>query len=315
VPKAEILAFLPKGFAVSIPDSPGVKLFAFHGNVNTNLGSLEGGKFSKDVLQPENGFWIFKDTTTQLKVGDVINYWLFVEKDGLGYRQDLQKFVVKELRHIDEATTVAEDVIVQQLNQQQSTVLSGDIHHHHHYYNENSSTYAAHCPTVDQSLEKISNQLNVVLEQIKSLHDKTEPLKNKIDSLEEVIGELLKGKDNGTKLLLIGHNPPYDSNVYEAIRGVIIDRLDLHDLSSSIKFAKLEKNGIMFELKTSIEKQRILLRAQERFNTDKRKIVNYSSNEERKLNSEVPEVYFRTSDKELHSDESQSNINDRILFL
>lgn len=95
VPKAKIEAYLPKGFSVSIPDSPGLNLFAFHGNVNSELGFTDAGTFSKDILQPENGFWTYKDTTTKLKVGDVISYWLFVQNDGLGYRQDLQKFVVK----------------------------------------------------------------------------------------------------------------------------------------------------------------------------------------------------------------------------
>lgn len=95
VPEAKIEAFLPKGFSVSIPDSPGLQLFVFHGNVNKHIGSLEAGTFSKDILQPEKGIWIYKDTTTKLKIGDVIHYWLFVEKDGLGYQQDLQRFVVK----------------------------------------------------------------------------------------------------------------------------------------------------------------------------------------------------------------------------
>lgn len=95
VPKATIRPFVSKGFSVSIPDSPGLKIFAFHGSINTELDSLEAGTFSKDILQPEDGLWIFSDASTKLNVGDVINYWLFVEKDGLGYRQDLQKFVVK----------------------------------------------------------------------------------------------------------------------------------------------------------------------------------------------------------------------------
>lgn len=95
IPTATIKVFESKGFSVSIPDSSGLRLFAFHGNLNSNLESLAGGTFSMDVLQPENGLWIFKDASAKLKIGDVINYWLFVEKDGLGYRQDLQKFVVK----------------------------------------------------------------------------------------------------------------------------------------------------------------------------------------------------------------------------
>lgn len=187
-----------------------------------------------------------------------------------------------------------------------STVVSGDIHHHHHYYNETTSS-TEQCQT---SFEKISNQLSVILIQLQSLHDKTGPLMSKVDSLEEVIGELLKDKDNGTKLILIGNTPPSDSNVYEAIRGVIVDRLDLNDLSSSIKFAKLVNGGIMFEVKTSIEKHRILIRAQERFNTDKRKIVEYSSNEESNQKPEVPEIYYRSLNAESKSDET----DDKVLF-
>lgn len=95
VPKATVKVFQSKGFSVSIPDTPGLSLFAFHGKINSKLGSLEGGTFSKDVLQPVNGLWTFRDDATKLKVGDVINYWLFVEKDKLGYRQDLQTFVVE----------------------------------------------------------------------------------------------------------------------------------------------------------------------------------------------------------------------------
>lgn len=103
VPKATIKVFPSKGFSVSIPDSPGLSLFAFHGKINSKLGLLEGGTFSKDVSQPVDGLWTFRDDATKLKVGDVINYWLFVEKDKLGYRQDLQTFVVegKTISYID----------------------------------------------------------------------------------------------------------------------------------------------------------------------------------------------------------------------
>lgn len=150
--------------------------------------------------------------------------------------------------------------------------------------------------------------------QLKSLHDKTEPLRSKVDSLEEVIGELLKEKDNGTKLLLIGKNPPHDSNAYEAIRGVITDTLGLYDLSSSIKFAALVDGGIMFELKNSIEKHRILIRARERFNTDKRKIVDFCSNEGSKANSDIPDIFYRTGITEKSVEETKSDNDDRLFF-
>lgn len=95
VPKATITAYQSKGFSVSIPDSPGLSLFAFHGNVNSKLNVLEGGTFSQDITKPKNGTWTFTDRTTKLKIGDTINYWLYVVYYGLGYRRDQQQFVVK----------------------------------------------------------------------------------------------------------------------------------------------------------------------------------------------------------------------------
>lgn len=221
-------------------------------------------------------------------------------------------FQFTELYNDNQSTNViAEGILMENagVNLKQSTILSGDIHHYHHFYNETSS--AAQCETETKSNEffvKISNQLNVVLMQLQSLHDKTEPLKSKIDSLEEVIGELLKDKDNGTKLLFIGNNPPHDSNAYEAVRAVITDRLDLHDLSASIKFAKFVNGGIMFEVKHSIEKQRILIRAQERFNTDKRKIVDYCFREKSKTNSEISGIDHRISNTEKTVEADQSDM-------
>ncbi|XP_037024347.1 uncharacterized protein LOC119066151 [Bradysia coprophila] len=319
VPKATVTAYQSKGFSVSIPDSPGLSLFAFHGNVNSKLDMLDGGSLSKDITKPKNGMWTYTDVSIKLKIGDTINYWLYVVKDGLGYRLDQQQFVVKELFNDDIYSNIAEVVVVDNPNSNcnPSTILAGDIHHHHHHYSETSQT-TSQCPSDNKSnefFEKITKQLNVVLMQLQSLHDKTAPLTNKINSLEEVIGELLKDKDNGTKLLLIGTNPPQDSNAYEAIRGVITDRLDLNDLSASIKFAEiLKEGGIMFEVKTSIEKHRILIRAQERFNTDKRKIVNFGYNDKSKPNSEVPDIFHRTGDTEKSMEETQTDVGDRFVF-
>lgn len=318
VPKATITAYQSKGFSVSIPDSPGLTLFAFHGNVNSKLDVLEGGSFSQDITKSKNGTWTYTDRTTKLKIGDTIHYWLYVVYYGLGYRSDQQQFVVKELFNDDIYSNIAEVVIVDNPNSNcnPSTMLAGDIHHHHHHYNEPSQS-TSHCPSESKSneyFEEISKQLNVVLVQLQSLHDKTAPLNNKIDSLEQVIGELLKEKDIGTKLLLIGSNPPHDTNAYEAIRGVITDRLDLNDLSGSIKFAEiLKEGGIMFEVKNPIEKQRILIRAQERFNTVKRKIVDFNCNDECKPNADVPDIFHRAgTDKSV--EETQTDAVDRFVF-
>lgn len=91
VPKARIDVLHPKGFQVSIPDTPGIQLFAFHGNLNSPMEGLESGQFSADILKHKNGRWTFKNLKHEIKVGDVLYYWLYVQKDSLGYRRDDQK--------------------------------------------------------------------------------------------------------------------------------------------------------------------------------------------------------------------------------
>lgn len=90
-----IKAYQPKGLSVSIPHSPGITLFAFHGNINHELGLHEGGTLSRDIVKPQNGTWTYKDDSVKLNVGDIISYWVYVVKDGLGYGEEIHQFVVK----------------------------------------------------------------------------------------------------------------------------------------------------------------------------------------------------------------------------
>ncbi|KAG4072472.1 hypothetical protein HA402_004404 [Bradysia odoriphaga] len=154
VPKATVTAYQSKGFSVSIPDSPGLSLFAFHGNVNNKLDVLDGGSLSKDITKPKNGMWTYTDDSIKLKIGDTINYWLYVVKDGLGYRLDQQQFVVKELFNDDIYSNIAEVVFLDNPNSNcnPSTVLAGDIHHHHHHYSETSQSMSQ-CPSENKSNE------------------------------------------------------------------------------------------------------------------------------------------------------------------
>lgn len=91
VPKARIDVLHPKGFSVSIPDAPGIQLFAFHGNLNSPMDGLENGQFSADILKNKNGRWTFINRKHEIKSGDVLYYWLYVQKESLGFRRDDQK--------------------------------------------------------------------------------------------------------------------------------------------------------------------------------------------------------------------------------
>lgn len=94
VPQPEIIVYRPRGFSVSIPHAPGIEIFAFHGNINHELIGLGAGEFSIDIRKHENGKWTFRDFNRKLRAGDVIYYWLFVIKNGLGYRLDGGRYQV-----------------------------------------------------------------------------------------------------------------------------------------------------------------------------------------------------------------------------
>lgn len=93
VPEPTIEVLKPKGFRVSIPDEEGISLFAFHGNVNREMDGLEAGDMSKDILRKRDGRWTFFEKKLKLKKGDTVYFWLFVIRDGLGYRLDDASFV------------------------------------------------------------------------------------------------------------------------------------------------------------------------------------------------------------------------------
>lgn len=95
IPEPVITAFKPKGFEISIPHEEGVILFAFHANINRQMNYLEAGQISKDITKKVGNRWVFKDKNLHLRTGDILYYWLFVIKDGLGYRRDDGVFTVE----------------------------------------------------------------------------------------------------------------------------------------------------------------------------------------------------------------------------
>jgi gram-negative bacteria-binding protein 3 len=79
----------------------GIKLFAFHGKLNEEIAQLEGGTWSKDILSPTNGRWVFEDKYVKLKKGDTVYYWTYVDyfngKNTLGYTEDAGEWTVTGL--------------------------------------------------------------------------------------------------------------------------------------------------------------------------------------------------------------------------
>lgn len=95
-----------------------------------------------------------------------------------------------------------------------------------------------------------------------------ENMKLKVATLSEVVDELIDSQNSNTKLLLTGAQIDQTTNLFEMIRHIILDRLDLKDLKNDIYSATRTKKGIVFDVASGLDKRRILARARERLNRD-----------------------------------------------
>lgn len=68
--------------------------FAFHGRLNENLSDGEPGEFIGEIRRPEGGRWVYKKHDLDLKEGDKIFYWVFVESGRLGYSLNNKEYTI-----------------------------------------------------------------------------------------------------------------------------------------------------------------------------------------------------------------------------
>ncbi|CAH2090816.1 unnamed protein product [Euphydryas editha] len=97
IPDVTIKALKPQGIRVSLPADPKISLFVFQGNVNRKISQDDMGAISAEVTSPTNGRWLYEDLERKLKVGDIINYYVYVVRDRQGYIKDNLSYTVKEL--------------------------------------------------------------------------------------------------------------------------------------------------------------------------------------------------------------------------
>ncbi|CAH2039313.1 unnamed protein product, partial [Iphiclides podalirius] len=97
VPDVTIQALKPRGFRAFIEDAPNISLFAFQGRINKAIGQDDIGEISAEVTTAKDGRWIYEDPNLQLKVGDTINYYVFIVHNRKGYVKDKLTFTVGEL--------------------------------------------------------------------------------------------------------------------------------------------------------------------------------------------------------------------------
>lgn len=107
------------------------------------------------------------------------------------------------------------------------------------------------------SIQQLTHQMRQVMAAL-------ENMKLKVATLSEVVDELINSNTN-TKLLLTGAKVDTTTNLFDLVRHIILDRLDLKDLKNDIYSATRTKKGIVFDVASGLDKRRILARARERF--------------------------------------------------
>lgn len=154
-------------------------------------------------------------------------------------------------------------------------VFPQEVHHYHHHYlptipspgcppSPNSYSAGSQYPSQNSgdSMQQLIGQMRQVMIAL-------ENMKLKVSTLSEVVDELINSNTaTNAKLLLTGAKIDATTNLFELVRHVILDKLELKDLKNDIYSATRTKNGIVFDVASGLDKRRILARARERLRDD-----------------------------------------------
>ncbi|KAL1517636.1 hypothetical protein ABEB36_001374 [Hypothenemus hampei] len=253
VPEPQIEIF-PQGFRVSIPDDSGIELFAFHGNINVAMNGLEAGEFSKDILKKCNGVWIFEDVTKKLHEGDVLYFWLYVIKNGLGHRYDDGEFVVKDLKPFQAVD--CNRTVQQECSTCNNWVFGAERDRH------------AHDPLIDVRISRPKRELSTCCQLFMNVSHRLVSLAERHDQLikENEILFKLAGKDEyfATTLRLFGKYPTkYYPTAKDFVQNLIEEKLLLNDVKI-IEAKPIPDNGVMFKLRSLNDKVKVILAAKQK---------------------------------------------------
>lgn len=197
-------------------------------------------------------------------------------------------------------------------------VTPQEIHHHHHHYLPDLSQNCGPTGTMgsgsgsvgggygggssgsgstssDSSDDKNSNgreTIQTLSAKLREVMITVESMKTKIATLSDVVDELINSSGSA-KLLLTGAKLESTTNLFELVRHVILDRLDLKDLRNDIYSATRTKEGVVFDVASGLDKRRILARARERFTgDDELRIQDYYDKDTRKDNEKDVESFI-----------------------
>ncbi|XP_030852677.1 beta-1,3-glucan-binding protein-like [Strongylocentrotus purpuratus] len=96
VKNPEISLLTPGGIRFAYPDEPGITLVAFHYSINTPLSGVNVGQYNYDVTTKTGAYFVHENTEVDVKKGDVVNYWVYVNYYGPGYQLLEQSWTASE---------------------------------------------------------------------------------------------------------------------------------------------------------------------------------------------------------------------------
>lgn len=70
-----------------------MSFFAFHGSLNKVVETGEPGDFIQQTDEKNNDEWHYENTRIQLKSGDILYFWIYVQHDIFGYHLNNQRYV------------------------------------------------------------------------------------------------------------------------------------------------------------------------------------------------------------------------------
>lgn len=169
---------------VSIPDEDGIEVFYFHGRVQRkDQHALNSDAIALDTRDRTGNRWLVRDDNLQLQAGDVINYWIFVRKNGVGYRNPTGYFMVADIEKLPESgistTERAIDAVQASLSEKKEPaafVLNDPV-------NLDSASYSA----ITTCNFNCTNQLKNVNETIHGMQSQIESLEKAVKQLTEIV--------------------------------------------------------------------------------------------------------------------------------
>lgn len=134
------------------------------------------------------------------------------------------------------------------------------------------------CPTISSENAMITNQLKLITLHVQSTDQKTDALLVKVNALEEVISGLLTDRPNVSKKLLLKGIPYLPVlTVLTEVRAFVDKTLNLPELGSSILSATQNEDGVVLNVRSVIDKLRILYRAKSALDTAPVEVVDPDS--------------------------------------